>query len=95
MPREVRLVPLAENAAAPPSVAEYEDVRQGRYSLSPYLHLYIRSAPGEPLDPVVKEYVRLALSFAGQHIIEALKDSNQGYVALTPEEAVRELAKIE
>jgi phosphate transport system substrate-binding protein len=95
VPREVRLVPLAENAGAPPSVAEYEDVRQGRYPLSPYLHLYIRSAPGEPLDPVVKEYVRLALSFVGQHIIEALKEGKQGYVALTPEEAVRELAKIE
>ena len=95
VPREVRLVPLAENAGAPPSVAEYGDVRQGRYPLSPYLHLYIRSAPGEPLDPVVKEYVRLALSSVGQHIIEALKDGKQGYVALTPEEAVRELAKIE
>jgi phosphate transport system substrate-binding protein len=95
VPREVRLVPLATNAAAPPSVAEYDDVRQGRYPLSPYLHLYIRSAAGEPLDPVVKEYVRLALSFVGQHIIEALKDGKQGYVALTPEEAVRELAKIE
>ncbi len=95
VPREVKLVPLAESAGAPPSVAEYEDVRQGRYPLSPYLHLYIRSAAGEPLDPVVKEYVRLALSFVGQHIIEELKDGKQGYVALTPEEAVRELAKIE
>jgi phosphate transport system substrate-binding protein len=95
VPREVRLVPLAENAGAPPSVAEYQDVRQGRYPLSPYLHLYIRSAPGAPLDPVVKEYVRLALSLAGQHIIEELKDAKQGYVALTPEEASRELAKIE
>jgi phosphate transport system substrate-binding protein len=95
VPKEVRSVPLAENAGAPPSVAEYEDVRQGRYPLSPYLHLYIRSAPGEPLDPVAKEYVRLALSFVGQHIIEELRDGKQDYVALTPEEAVRELAKIE
>jgi phosphate transport system substrate-binding protein len=95
VPREVRLVPLSESAAAPPSLAEYEAVRRGRYPLSPYLHLYIRSAPGEPLDPVVKEYVRLALSFVGQHILEELKDAKQGYVALTPEEAIRELAKVE
>ena len=95
VPREVRWVPLAENVGAPPSVGEYEDVRQGRYPLSPYLHLYIRSAPGEPLDPVAKEYVRLALSFVGQHIIEELKDGKQSYVPLTSEEAVRELAKIE
>jgi phosphate transport system substrate-binding protein len=95
VPREARLVPLAENAAAPPSVAEYEDVKRSRYPLSPYLHLYMRSAPGEPLDLVVKEYVRLALSLVGQHIIEELKDGKQGYVALTPEEAIRELAKIE
>jgi phosphate transport system substrate-binding protein len=93
--RDVRRVPLAENAAAASSAGEYEEVRHGRYPLSPYLHLYIRSAPGKPLDPVVKEYVRLALSFTGQQIIEELKDGKQGYVALTPEEAVRELAKIE
>jgi phosphate transport system substrate-binding protein len=94
VPREARLVPLAENAAAPPSVAEYEDVRQGSYPLSPYLHIYVRSVPDQPLDPVVREYLRLALSLEGQRIIEALKDGKESYVPLTAEQTAIELAKI-
>jgi phosphate transport system substrate-binding protein len=93
-PTEVRLVPLAESAAAPPSLAEYEDVRRGRYPLSPYLHLYLRSAPDQPLDPVIREYLRLALSLEGQRIIEALKDGKESYVPLTAEQAAIELVKI-
>lgn len=95
VPAEVRLVALSENAAAPSSVGAYEDVRKGRYPLAPYLHLYLRAAPGEPLDPVAKEYLRLALSLDGQRIVDAMKDGAESYVPLTPEEAVRELAKIQ
>jgi phosphate transport system substrate-binding protein len=94
VPREVRLVPLAESDTGPASVAEYADVRQGRYPLAPYLHLYVRSAPGQPLDPIVREYIRLALSLEGQRIIEELKDGKQSYVPLTAEQAAIELAKI-
>jgi phosphate transport system substrate-binding protein len=94
VPREVRRVPLAEDAAAAPSIAEYEEVRQGRYPLSPYLHLYVRSAPDRPLDPLVREYLRLALSLEGQRIIEELRDGKESYVPLTPEQAAIELAKI-
>lgn len=94
VPRDVRWVPLAENAAAAPSGAAYEDVRQGRYPLAPYLHLYVRSAPDKPLDPVVREYLRLALSLEGQRIIEALKDGKESYVPLTAEQTAIELAKI-
>jgi phosphate transport system substrate-binding protein len=95
VPKEVRLVALAENASAPSSLAAYEDVRRGRYPLAPYLHFYLRAAPGTPLYPIAKEYLRLALSIDGQRIIEAFQDGAQSYVPLTPEEAVRELAKIE
>jgi phosphate transport system substrate-binding protein len=94
VPRDVRRVPLAENAAAASSLAEYEDVRLGRYPLSPYLHLYVRSPPDQPLDPVIAEYLRLALSLEGQRIIEELKDGKQSYVPLTAEQAAIELAKI-
>lgn len=94
-PREVRMVPLSENPGATASGGHYEEVRQGRYPLAPYLHLYIRRPPDQPLDPVVKEYIRLALSLEGQRAIEQLKDGKQSYVPLTAEEAARELAKIE
>ena len=94
VPKDVRWVPLAENAAAAPAIAKYEDVRLGRYPLSPYLHLYVRSAPDQPLDPVIAEYLRLALSLEGQRIIEELRDGNESYVPLTAEQAAIELAKI-
>ncbi len=84
----------AENAGAAASHAQYDDVRQGRYPFAPYLHLYVRSAPDQPVDSVVKEYLRLALSFEGQRIIEELKDGKQSYVPLTAEQTASELAKI-
>jgi phosphate transport system substrate-binding protein len=61
VPREVRLVPLAENAGAPPSASRIRARCKRESALHPSHYLTIRSAPGEPLDPVVKEYVRLAL----------------------------------
>jgi phosphate transport system substrate-binding protein len=91
----VRMLALsAAGVAGAASLASYEEVRRGAYPLAPHLHLYVRSAPGESLDPVVSEYIRLALSREGQRIIEGLKAGRQGFVPLTPDEAARELSKV-
>jgi phosphate transport system substrate-binding protein len=95
VPNGVRLVALSPGAGIPASSGEYEAVSRGRYPLSPHLHIYVGSAPGQPLDPVAREYLRLVLSPEGQRIVAELKDGRQGFVPLTPEEAAQELAKIE
>ena len=95
VPSGVRLVALSPRAGIPASGGEYEAVSQGRYPLSPHLHIYVGTAPGQPLDPVAREYLRLVLSPEGQRIVAQMKDGRQGFVPLTPEEALQELAKIE
>jgi len=91
----VKLVPLAENEGGPFASPSYDEVHAGRYPYSPYLHFYVNRAPGKPLDPFVREYLRLVLSTEGQAIIAAQKDSDEGYVPLDPGALAAELAKLE
>jgi phosphate transport system substrate-binding protein len=88
LPAEVKVVPLAASDS-------YADALEGRYPYTPYIRLYVNRAPGTPLDPIVKDYARLALSTEGQAIIAAQKDSAPGYLPLPPREVAEELAKLE
>ena len=68
----------------------YENVVSGKYPLSRFLYIYINKAPGKPLDPLVKEFLKLALSKEGQEVV--IKD---GYLPLSAEIVKQELAKLE
>jgi phosphate transport system substrate-binding protein len=85
----VKAVPLADKGGAA-SDGNYDDVKSGKYPLSRFLYIYINRAPGKPLDPIVKEYVKLILSKEGQEVV--VKD---GYLPLSAEIVKQELAKIE
>jgi phosphate transport system substrate-binding protein len=84
----VKVLALAETDAF--SSGSYEDVKSGKYPLSRFLYVYINKAPGKPLDPLVKEYVKLILSREGQ--VVAVKD---GYLPLPASIVKEELAKLE
>jgi phosphate transport system substrate-binding protein len=84
----VKLLALAETDAF--SSGSYDDVKSGKYPLSRYLYVYINKAPGKPLDPLVKEYVKLILSKEGQEVV--VKD---GYLPLPASIVKEELAKLE
>ena len=49
-----------------------------KYPLARYLYVYVNKAPGKPLDPLVKEFLKLVLSREGQEVV--VKD---GYLPLT------------
>jgi phosphate transport system substrate-binding protein len=72
------------------SSGSYEDVKAGNYPLARFLYIYINKAPGKPLDPLVKEYVRMILSKEGQEVV--IKD---GYLPLSGDIVKAELAKLE
>jgi len=55
------------------------------------LYFYVRRLPGQPVDPLVKEYLRLVLSRDGQAIIAI---QPKGYLPLTAAQAEAELAKL-
>jgi phosphate transport system substrate-binding protein len=68
----------------------YGNVSSGKYPLARFLYIYINKAPGKPLDPLVKEYMKLILSKEGQEVV--VKD---GYLPLTPAIVAEELKKLE
>jgi len=68
----------------------YRNVVSGKYPLSRFLYVYINKAPGRPLDPLVKEFVKLILSRQGQEVV--VKD---GYLPLAESIVAEELKKLE
>ena len=69
-----------------------EDVQSGRYPYDRFVYVYVRRLPGQPVDPFVKEYLRMALSKEGQ---EAMAADAKGYLPLNPVEISAELAKLD
>jgi phosphate transport system substrate-binding protein len=86
----VKLVPLGETDAGPFSSGSYEDVVGGKYPLHRFLLLYLNRAPGKPLDPLPREFLKFVLSREGQEVV--VKD---GYLPLTPALVKEERAKVE
>jgi phosphate transport system substrate-binding protein len=84
----VKAIALAEKDAF--SSGSYEDVKSGRYPLSRFLYIYVNKAPGKPLDPLVKEYLKLIFSKEGQEVV--VKD---GYLPLPASIVAEELKKLE
>jgi phosphate transport system substrate-binding protein len=86
----VKAVALAEKEGGTFSSGSYEDVVAGTYPLSRYLYVYVNKAPGKPLDPLAREFLKLVLSKQGQEVV--VKD---GYLPLTTAISAQELKKLE
>ncbi len=65
----VRIVPVGVRAGAyfPPSLAHCLD---GSYPIARRLYIYINRPPAGALAPAVREFLRFALSKAGQEVVE-------------------------
>jgi phosphate transport system substrate-binding protein len=92
---QVRQLPLAGGEATAFAQPTPQEVQAGRYPFAPHLHVYVNRAPGKPLDPLVKEYLRMVLSRDGQQVIAALPAGEEPFLPLTAAEAARELAKLD
>ncbi|MBO9883095.1 substrate-binding domain-containing protein [Xanthomonas sp. D-109] len=92
---QVRVLPLADAPGEAFHGPDHASVRQGRYPLSAAVQFYVDRAPDRPLTPLVKEYLRLALSPEGQAILEAQRDSEEGYVPLSAEDLQHERRKLD
>ena len=90
-----RVLGLAPKSGNPYALPTYDDIAAGRYPLAVYLRIYAVRTPGTPLDPLVKEYARLVLSKEGQAVIEAHRNSEEGFIPLSPVEVAAELKKLE
>lgn len=90
----VRIVPLATAAGKPFAAPDKAEVAKGAYPLTPAITLYAAHPPKQPMDPVVKEYLALALSDEGQAIIARFADNATGFLPLAADDLKAERAKL-
>jgi len=86
----VKILGLAPVGSSNVYEATTDNVYAGTYPLSRYLYVYVNRAPGQPLDPLVKQFLLYVLSDEGQQVV--VKD---GYVPLVKEIVDVELKKLE
>ena len=86
----VRAVPLAAKEGDQYYAANYENVISGKYPMSRFLLVYINRAPGQALDPLVREFAKFILSKEGQEVV--VKD---GYFPLPASVVNEELKKLQ
>jgi phosphate transport system substrate-binding protein len=85
----VKMLPIAAKAGQPFVEPSLENTRKGSYPLWRYLYIYVNQAPGKPLPPIVKEFLKYVYSREGQS--DVLKD---GYFPVDTAMAEKQLAAI-
>ena len=86
----VRAVPLSEKAGGACVDATAANAYSGKYPLSRFLYVYINRAPGKPLDPLTREFMKFVLARPGQEVV--IKD---GFFPILDSIAKEELSKIQ
>jgi phosphate transport system substrate-binding protein len=86
----VKPLALAHTSAGPYYAATKETLINRQYPLGRIIPAEIDRAPGQPVDPKVKEFLRYILSREGQEDIVR----NGKYLPMQPEAAKRELEKL-
>ena len=66
---EVRAVPLAKTENDKLVEPTFDNAINGTYPLGRTLYIYVAKKPGEPLPPLVKEFLKFVLSKQGQEIV--------------------------
>jgi phosphate transport system substrate-binding protein len=68
-----------------------ENVYSHKYPMSRYVYIYVNRKPGEPLEPKVKEFLKLVLSREGQDVVA----QERVFIPLLPEVVKEELKKLD
>ncbi|HET9963677.1 MAG TPA: phosphate ABC transporter substrate-binding protein [Nitrospiraceae bacterium] len=85
----VKMVPLAAKSGQPFVEPSLENTKNGTYPLWRYLYIYVNQAPGKPLSPIVREFLKYVYSREGQ--ADVVKD---GYFPVDAPLIERQLAAI-
>lgn len=86
----VKAVPLAARDGGPFYPATRETLITRNYPLSRLTYAFVNQAPGKPIDPKVKEFLRYVFSREGQ--ADILRD--HGYLPLSQEAILEQLKKL-
>ncbi len=66
---EIRAIPLSKKSGDPLVEPSFENALAGKYPLGRALYVYVAKKPGEPLSPLVREFLKFVLSKQGQEIV--------------------------
>jgi phosphate transport system substrate-binding protein len=66
---DVRAIPLAKGAEDNLAEPTFANALAGKYPLGRALYIYVNKKPGQPVEPVVKEFLKYVLSKDGQEIV--------------------------
>jgi phosphate transport system substrate-binding protein len=88
---ETKALAIAPRASAKFVELNLETLRSRQYPLADEVYFYLRKAPGKPLDPKVKEFLRYILSREGQDMVQ--KDGK--YLPLTAPIVAEQLRKLD
>jgi phosphate transport system substrate-binding protein len=85
----VKTLALAKKEGSTYYGTDPDTVLSGKYPLSRYLYLYINKAPNQPVDPLVREFIRYVIANEGQQVV--VKD---GYLPVSNSIVAEESAKL-
>ncbi|MCC5854572.1 MAG: phosphate ABC transporter substrate-binding protein PstS family protein [Idiomarina sp.] len=80
----VRAIPLSVQTGGNLVEPSAENAATGDYPLARYLYVYINKHPNRPLDPMMREFVKMLYSKVGQEVVH-----RDGYVPLPESVAAR------
>lgn len=63
-------IAISVSPRGPYSMGNFEEVAAAKYPLTRYIHIVVNRAPGKPLEPRVKEFLKYLLSREGQQAVE-------------------------
>jgi phosphate transport system substrate-binding protein len=88
MTGDVKALSITENDVQ--SDFSMNDIASGRYPLQRFLYIYVNRVPGQPIDPLIKEFLRFVLSRNGQQLV-----GKDGYLPLPAAIAEKEREKLD
>ena len=88
---QTKTLAIARQDGGPYVDVNIDTVQKRTYPLLLEVYYYVNRKPGEPLDPMLKEYLRYVLSREGQEAVQ--RDGK--YLPLTPEAVQEQLKKLE
>ena len=91
LPAECKVLEVAEKSDGPAYAYTLENIRSRKYPLYDEIYAYVDAAPGQPMDPKAREYLRFIVSREGQECVQ--RDGK--YLPLTAEVCREQLKKLQ
>lgn len=89
--QDTKVLALANSSSGPYYKGAFDEVVEQKYPLSRVIYIYVNRAPGQPLDPKVREFLSFILSEQGQQDV-----AKEGvFLPLTPAMVKEELQKLQ